>query len=152
MLLSPRPLSGRRSAVLNELARFRYQLRCFLRFSERAARDAGLTPLQHQVLLGTAGFTGRGWATISELAEFLQKRHNAVVGLVARAARAGLVRKRPGTDDRRVVRVDLTPKGRRLLIILSGLHQRELKRFARESLTLGRSTALRVPRRRSHPA
>src|SRR5579884_1043720 len=39
----------------------------------------GLTPQQHQLLLGVAGFTGRGWATITELAEFLQERHNAVV-------------------------------------------------------------------------
>jgi len=111
------------------LARFRYGLRRFLRFSERAARAAGLTPLQHQLLLGTAGFTGRGWATISELSEFLQERHNGVVALVDRAARAGLVRKRRRREDRRVVRVDLTPRGRRLLVALSALHQRELAAF-----------------------
>ena len=68
--------------MIRHLARFRYELRKFLRFSEQAARNAGLTPQQHQLLLGVAGFTGRGWATISELAEFLQERHNAVVGLV----------------------------------------------------------------------
>jgi hypothetical protein len=43
------------------------------------------TPQQHQLLLGVAGYTGRAWATITELAEFLQERHNAVVGLVQRA-------------------------------------------------------------------
>ena len=31
----------------------------------------GITP---QLLLGVAGYTDRGWATISELAEFLQER------------------------------------------------------------------------------
>jgi DNA-binding MarR family transcriptional regulator len=111
------------------LARFRYHLRQFLRFSERAARQAGLTPQQHQLLLGVAGHTGRGWATISELAEFLQERHNAVVGLVERAQRAGLVRKLTVARDRRLVRVELTPKGKRILHRLSALHRRELDRF-----------------------
>ena len=43
-------------------------------------------------MLGVAGYTGRGWATISELAELLQERRNAVVGLAQRAAQRGLVR------------------------------------------------------------
>ncbi|MGH9737510.1 MAG: MarR family transcriptional regulator, partial [Candidatus Acidiferrales bacterium] len=80
------------SRVVEELAQFRYQIRRFLRFSETAVRKAGVTPQQHQLMLGVAGFTGRGWANVSELAEFLQERHNAVVELVNRAARAGLVR------------------------------------------------------------
>lgn len=114
---------------IRELAQFRYRLRRFLRFSERAARAQGVTPLQHQLLLGTAGFTERGWATISELAEYLQKRHNGVVSLVNRAARAGLVKKSRCADDRRVVRVDLTSRGRRVLVALSELHQQELARI-----------------------
>ncbi len=117
------------AATIRKLARFRYQLRRFLRFSEKAARQAGLTPQQHQLLLGVAGHTGRGWATISELSEFLQERHNAVVGLVGRACRAGLVSKELVTGDRRLVRVQLTPRGRTLLDTLSALHRRELSRF-----------------------
>jgi DNA-binding MarR family transcriptional regulator len=90
----------RLSAVVARLAAFRYQFRRFLRFSEKAARCCGLTPQQHQLLLGVTGYTGRGWATISELAEFLQERHNAVVGLVARAVGRRLVRKeRAGRDS-----------------------------------------------------
>lgn len=116
-------------STIRELARFRYELRRFLRFSERAAREAGLTPQQHQLLLGVAGHTGRGWATISELSEFLQERHNAVVGLVHRACRAGLVSKQTVASDRRVVRVQLTPRGRKTLKRLSTLHRRELRRF-----------------------
>src|SRR5579875_2450809 len=115
--------------ALRQLAEFRYQLRKFLRFSEKAARSNGLTPQQHQLLLGVAGFTGRGWATITELAEFLQERHNAVVGLVQRAERRGLVRKDHGTGDQRVVRVYLLPKGEKLLARLTELHQREVERF-----------------------
>lgn len=114
---------------LRQLAEFRYQLRKFLRFSERAARSHGITPQQHQLLLGIAGFTGRGWATITELAEFLQERHNAVVGLVQRAERRGLVRKRQSTSDLRIVRVSLLPEGERLLNRLTELHQKEIQRF-----------------------
>ncbi|HVB29223.1 MAG TPA: MarR family transcriptional regulator [Terriglobia bacterium] len=114
---------------LRQLADFRYQLRKFLRFSERAARSNGLTPQQHQLLLGIAGFTGRGWATITELADFLQERHNAVVGLVQRAERHRLVHKDHSTSDRRVVRVYLLPKGEQLLARLTELHQREVRRF-----------------------
>ena len=114
---------------LHQLAEFRYRLRKFLRFSERAARSKGLTPQQHQLLMGVAGFTGRGWATIGELAEFLQERHNAVVGLVQRAEGRGLVRKDRATDDRRVVRVRLLAKGESLLTRLTELHRKELGRF-----------------------
>jgi DNA-binding MarR family transcriptional regulator len=117
------------SLRLKRLARFRYELRRFLRFSERAARAAGLTPQQHQMLLGVAGFTGRDWATIKELAEFLQERHNAVVGLVQRAERRGLVRKSPDEGDRRTIRVSLLPEGERLLRQLSRLHQQEIRKF-----------------------
>jgi DNA-binding MarR family transcriptional regulator len=115
--------------LLIDLARFRYELRRFLRFSERAAQKAGVTPQQHQLMLGVAGFTGRGWATISELAEFLQARHNAVVGLVNRACRKGFVQKKPVAGDLRFIRVELSPKGRKILLHLSALHRRELGRF-----------------------
>ncbi|HUO34409.1 MAG TPA: MarR family transcriptional regulator [Candidatus Acidoferrum sp.] len=129
-------LAGRvqKSGRIRQLARFRYQLRKFLRFSERAARKAGVTPQQHQLMLGIAGFTGNGWATISDLAEFLQERHNAVVGLVERARRAGLVSKQANASDRRVVRVELTPRGRRILEGLSTLHAAEIRRFQKRAL------------------
>ena len=117
------------SRVVLQLAQFRYRVRRFLRFSEKAARGCGVTPLQHQLMLGVAGFTGRGWATVSELAEFLQERHNAVVSLVDRAARMKLVRREPVPGDRRVVRVELTAKGRKILSKLLALHRRELARF-----------------------
>src|SRR5579885_854761 len=126
-----------RLQALRQLAEFRYQLRKFLRFSEKAARSNGLTPQQHQLLLGVAGFTGRGWATITELAEFLQERHNAVVGLVERACRRGLVSKESIARDHRFVRVQLTPRGRKVLAKLAMLHRRELARFqARTGLAL----------------
>ncbi|MGH9691448.1 MAG: MarR family winged helix-turn-helix transcriptional regulator [Candidatus Acidiferrales bacterium] len=117
------------SSIARELAHFRYQLRRFLRFSENAARASGVTPQQHQLMLGVAGFTGRGWATISELADFLQERHNAVVGLVNRASQRNLVRKEIVASDRRFVRVELAPRGRKILRDLVALHRSELGRF-----------------------
>jgi DNA-binding MarR family transcriptional regulator len=129
-------LNGGRTAALRELAVFRYELRRFLRFSEKAARAAGVTPQQHQLMLGVAGFTGRGWATISELAEFLQERHNAVVGLVERARRRGLVSKEVIALDRRSVRVQLTPEGERILSDLAALHRKELGRFQKRAASL----------------
>jgi len=125
--VKPHPVHNRQT--LRHIARFRYSLRKFLRFSERAAREYGLTPQQHQLLLGVAGYTDRNCATISELAEFLQERHNSVVELVTRAAKHGLVRKEPGTHDRRQIFVSLTPRGEELLSALTTLHRRELQRL-----------------------
>jgi DNA-binding MarR family transcriptional regulator len=122
--------------VLRQLAWFRYNLRRFLRFSERATREHGLTPQQYLLLLGIAGYTGRGWATISELAEFFQERHNAVVGLVQRACRKGLVHKDQRGRDRRFVRVRLTRQGAAALNNLAPLHLEELKRI---QLDLGKA-------------
>ncbi|HEV2348506.1 MAG TPA: MarR family transcriptional regulator [Terriglobia bacterium] len=128
------PSSG--AALLLKVALFRYELRRFLRFSERAARTLGVTPQQHQLLLGVAGFTGRGTATISELAEFLQERHNAVVGLVERAAKKGLVWKKRDAQDRRAIQVNLTASGAAVLKKLTRLHLGELRRM-RTNLTEG---------------
>lgn len=127
---SAKKSEGNRAATpIAQLAQFRYQLRRFLRFSENTARAAGVTPQQHQLMLGVAGFNGRGWTTISELAEFLQERHNAVVGLVDRARDRGLVIKKSVAADARLVRVELTPEGARILGKLAALHRGELARF-----------------------
>lgn len=133
--------------TLHQLAEFRYQLRKFLRFSEQAARSNGLTPQQHQLLLGIAGFTGQGSATITELAEFFQERHNAVVGLVQRAERRGLVRKDHSANDHRVVRVYLMPKGEKLITRLTKLHQREVRRFQLGILSPSESEAVMAEER-----
>ncbi len=42
-------------ADFQALAELRYQIRRFLRFSEQAARSAGLEPHQHQLLLALKG-------------------------------------------------------------------------------------------------
>jgi DNA-binding MarR family transcriptional regulator len=129
--------------IVRELAWFRYTLRNFLRFSERAARACGVTPQQHQLMLGVAGFSATGTATISELAEFLQERNNSVVGLVERAVERGLVRRQNAPSDRRQVLVTLTARGEEILHRLSRLHHEEVGRV-KEGMLAHRQT----PRRR----
>lgn len=111
------------------LARFRAALRRFLRFSEDAARAAGLTPQQHQLLLAVQGMPGRDWATMRELAEVLQIQHHSVVGLVDRLERAGLVVRQGHAADHRVVEVHLTPQGLHRLAALTAVHRAELRRM-----------------------
>jgi DNA-binding MarR family transcriptional regulator len=106
------------------LAEFRYQIRRFLRFSEQAARRAGLEPAQHQLLLAVKAHDGE--PTVSDLAERLQLRHHSVVGLIDRLAESGLVRRNRAEGDRRQVRVRLTPKGEAVLRKLSLDHRAEL--------------------------
>jgi len=112
-----------------DLAQFRYALRKFLRFSENAARRCGVTPQQHQLLLGIQGFTGRGLATVSELAEFLQEYQHSVIGLIERAEQNGLVRRTQDAANCRVVNVALSPEGKRTLLRLTRLHCHEAKRL-----------------------
>ena len=116
------------STVIRELALFRYSLRKFLRFSEKAARQFGVTPQQHQLMLGIAGYSGHGTASISELAEFLQERHHSAQELIERAAQKGLVSREHDSADRRIVRVSLTTLGKETLSKLSTLHKEEIAR------------------------
>jgi DNA-binding MarR family transcriptional regulator len=111
------------------LARFRFGIRRYLRFSEETVRSHGLTPQQYQLLLALKGFPGRDWATVRELADRLQLRHHSVVELVNRAQGQGLVERVPHPDDARAVRVQLTADGEQILGRLSALHRDELRRM-----------------------
>ncbi len=84
-----------------QLSEFRYQMRRFERFSERAAQSEGVTPLQYLLLLHIKGFPARAWAIIGELAERLQAQYHGVVALVSRCEAAGLVERRSSASDRR---------------------------------------------------
>jgi DNA-binding MarR family transcriptional regulator len=111
------------------LARFRFAIRRYLRFSEETVRQHDVTPQQYQLLLALKGYPGREWATIGELAERLQLRHHSVVELVTRAQAQDLVDRTPHPDDGRVVRVTLTRRGDQLLAQLGSLHRDELRRM-----------------------
>ncbi len=114
------------------LASFRHALRVFQRFSEDAAREAGTTPAQHQLLLAIKGFYGDHRPTITDLAEVLQLRHHSAVELVQRANAAGLVEATPDPDDARRQLVRLTSAGEAILASLSLTHRDELRRFRAE--------------------
>jgi len=108
------------------LSHFRYQLRRFLRFSEEATRDLGMTHLQYLLLLHIKGYQGREWATIGELAERLQSHHHGVVSLVSRCEKLGLVCRKQGVADKRIIEVRLTPSGEKAVGKLARLHRDEL--------------------------
>ena len=116
-------------AQLKTLAEFRHQIRLFLQFSENAAQKLGLQPQQHQLLLQIAGAAGTA-TTVGYVAERLGLRHNTAVELSNRCEEAGLIRRKPGSDDRRRVLLELTLKGKRLLDSLSIDHARELNELA----------------------
>jgi DNA-binding MarR family transcriptional regulator len=122
-------------AEYRALAQFRRALRSFLHFSEEAAKEAGLTPAQHQLLLAIRGSDSDQPPTIGEMADSLKLRHHSTVELVDRAESAGLVKRTPDLDDHRRQRLSLTRRGANRLDALSALHREELRRFREEGFT-----------------
>jgi DNA-binding MarR family transcriptional regulator len=109
------------------LAELRHQIRRFLRFSERAAREAGLEPRQHQLLLALKGLPPNVRPKIAEIAERLQIQHHSAVELVNRLEAGGFVHRERGSQDRREVLLQLTPRGEKVLRELSLHHRAELR-------------------------
>lgn len=107
------------------LHEFRYVIRCFLRFSEEAARAHGIEPQQHQILLAIrAGFG----SSVASIAERLQIQHHSAVGLLDRVEARGLIERRRAEHDHRQVVISLTPEGERILYELSLGHLVQLRR------------------------
>lgn len=119
----------------------RTALRKFERWSAEQARLAGLTPAQHQLLLAIRGHHDPTGPTIGEVADYLLLQHHSVVGLVDRAEGAGLVGRTRDDDDRRVVRLHLTPEGAERLAALSAAHLEELARLHLEIPALSEGLA-----------
>lgn len=123
---------GRRDLSQHEyaaLARFRASLRAFLRFTDGEAKRVGLTPRQHQLLLIVRSRTAP--VAIGEAARELGLSHHAAVELVDRSAALGLLKREPDRQDRRKVRLFLTPRGARTLARLSQRHRGELRALRR---------------------
>ena len=116
------------------LAQFRYQIRSFLAFSEAAAAKQGLTPTQHQALLGIKGFVRPGPATVGDVARFLLIRPHSAVELINRLVKLGLVDRVADPEDARRVHLKLTRKGERKLRALSQKNLEELRRAASPAL------------------
>ncbi|HYM96931.1 MAG TPA: MarR family transcriptional regulator [Candidatus Sulfotelmatobacter sp.] len=103
-------------AEVIRVADFRASLRAFLRDTEKIAAHHGLTPQRYLLLLMIKGAPdGSERSTVTELTSRLQIAQHTVTELVARAEKAGLVRREASAIDRRVVHIRLTPKGERLL-------------------------------------
>lgn len=118
-------------AEYQALAAFRAELRRFLRFSEDAARAAGLSPQQHQLLLAIRGYPGETPPTVGDLAAALQVKHHSTVGLINRMVQAGYLRREPSLVDQRAVHVVLTPQGENILQSLTVAHRSEHQRLTR---------------------
>lgn len=112
-----------------QLAAFRHALRGFLRFSEAAAAEAGLTGQHYQAMLVLRACLDEETITIGDLARHLLIKHNSAVGLVDRLVREDLVARQPSSGDRRKVELCLTARGRQVLAKLAGVHRRELQRI-----------------------
>jgi DNA-binding MarR family transcriptional regulator len=109
------------------LLAFRDGLRRFLHWSEAQARQAGLTPSRHQLLLAIRGHDGS--PSITDVAEHLALRHHSAAELVGRAEATGLVARVVDDDDHRVVRLVLTDEGETRLAALAAAHLEELSRL-----------------------
>ena len=111
------------------LAAFRHALRGFLRFSEAAAEQEGLTSQHYQAMLILRGWPDGQPLSINDLAQQLLIKHNSAVGLVDRLAKNDLIVRGPSEVDRRKVELRLSPRGRRVLARLAAIHRRELQRI-----------------------
>lgn len=124
-MAQPRPTQSDYTA----LAEFRYLIRRFLDFSEKAARAAGLTPRQHQALLVIKGYRDGEPVTIKDLAGRLLIRHHSAVELADRLEENGLVVRRQDPTDQRRVLLSLTAQAEAHLEALSAAHLDELARI-----------------------
>jgi DNA-binding MarR family transcriptional regulator len=115
-----RSRAGTGQALEAELARaaaFRTVLRRFVRRTDTAAAQAGLTPQRYDLLLMVHSAAGeRGPIRMSELCELLQMTQTAVSELVKRTEEAGLIERHPSPEDGRVWLLRLTPEGRKRLL------------------------------------
>jgi DNA-binding MarR family transcriptional regulator len=112
------------------LLEFRVTLRRFQRWSEDQAQAAGLTHVQHQLLVAVKGHPGGEPPTVGDLARYLLLRPHSAVELVDRAEAAGLVERTPDRQDGRVVRVRLTEQGEEILQRLTRAHLDRLHELA----------------------
>ncbi len=123
-------MAGLTQQDFERLLEFRVTLRRFQRWSEDQARAAGLTHVQHQLLVAIKGHRGDRPPAIGDLAGYLLLRPHSTVELVDRAEVAGLVERMPDAEDGRVVRVRLTGEGEEILQKLTRAHLDRLHELA----------------------
>lgn len=94
--------------------------------SRRSVEQWGLTLAQFDALAEIARATRKGF-TFGELSRLLLVTSGNLTGIVDRLEESGLVRRQQWTRDRRVVRIQLTAKGRRLINQIAPLHARDIE-------------------------
>jgi DNA-binding MarR family transcriptional regulator len=97
-----------------------------MRESRRSVERWGLTLPQFDALAELRRASRTGF-TFGELSRLLLVTSGNLTGIVDRLEAEGLVRRVQGTEDRRVVRIVLTPKGRRLVDRIMPLHARDIE-------------------------
>lgn len=115
--------------VYAQLLQLRTELRRFERWSAEQAQSAGLTPMQHQLLLTVRGHPDRRGPTIREVADYLLLQHHSAGELIKRAEGAGLVRRVRDSSDHRLIRLEITDSGCERLEALTSMHLEELQRL-----------------------
>ena len=125
--MSRREVGGLTRQDYAALAGFRYELRRFLAFSERAAASEGLPVQQHQALLAIAGHLGDQPPSVGQVAERLMIAPTTAAELTARMVEAGLVRKQQSASDRRSMELILTEQAQAALERLTQAHLHELR-------------------------
>jgi DNA-binding MarR family transcriptional regulator len=126
--LDATPLPGEElsQAHYRGLAEFRYQIRRFVSFSERAARAAGLDPPQHQLMLAIGGLPPSKRPNLPTLAERMCLEPEACQALADALLNRGLVRWTANPTDRRERLLALTEHGHALLRSLTRLHRNQV--------------------------
>jgi DNA-binding MarR family transcriptional regulator len=119
-----------RQEDFEKLLAFRVALRRFQRWSEDQAQAAGLTHVQHQLLVAIKGHRGRMPPTVGDIAGYLLLKPHSTVELVDRAEAGGLVMRTSDPEDGRLVRVRLTDQGDKALHKLTGAHLDQLHDLA----------------------
>jgi DNA-binding MarR family transcriptional regulator len=113
-----------------QVATFRSALRSFLRSSEQIARENGLTPQRHLLLLMIKGSPdGSESSTVTQLVERLELAQSTVTELVRRAEDVGLIEREGSETDGRVAHLRLTKEGERRLARVSRAHAGERRRL-----------------------
>jgi len=134
-----------------DLAEFRRQIRQFLHFSEATAKEHGLEPQQHQLVLAVHGLPEGVKPTIREVASRLFIQHHSAVELVDRLEKTGAIARHVGTEDKREVWIVLTPSGRAMLRKLALAHRIELERSGPELAKALNSTLRHAMRKAAAP-
>jgi len=124
--ISPTPGGELSMAHYRGLAEFRYQIRRFVSFSERAARAAGLEPPQHQLMLAIFGLPPSKRPNISTLAERMSMEIDACQALAEGLLNRGMIRWVANPTDRREKLLGLTEHGQQLLRNLTSLHRNQV--------------------------